>query len=189
MGQRGKEGKDVSHCTGGNTPVSTTSAGSAADGVAVATGTSEVLDVATNDWSVVVTVKVVGWAEMAGLVATDSEPEFELVAVEARLLMIEVAAVAAVAWLLADVKLEAEAEIREGATLGVWESAVLANRERVRALTSMVSRLSGLSIEVGGWSSLSIRGGKMSWYGLLQVWSCLYIYTKLVELTVPPACT
>jgi hypothetical protein len=43
--------------------------------VAVATGTSEVLEVATNDTSVVETVKVVGWAELAGRTAWEVAPD------------------------------------------------------------------------------------------------------------------
>ena len=42
--------------------------------MAVATGTSEVLEVATNETSVVETVKVVGWAELAGRTAWEVAP-------------------------------------------------------------------------------------------------------------------
>jgi hypothetical protein len=43
--------------------------------VAVATGTSEVLEVATKDTSVVDTVSVVGWAELAGRTAWEVAPD------------------------------------------------------------------------------------------------------------------
>lgn len=43
--------------------------------MAVATGTSEVLEVATNDRSVVDTVSVVGWAELAGRTAWEVAPD------------------------------------------------------------------------------------------------------------------
>lgn len=43
--------------------------------MAVATGTSEVLEVATKDTSVVETVRVVGWAELAGRTAWEVAPD------------------------------------------------------------------------------------------------------------------
>jgi len=110
MPASGETDRCYSHCTGGRGAEGTGSAGSAADGVAVATGTSLVLDVATNETSVVLTVNVVGRAETAGTTAAEVDPG----ALEAELR----AVVLDWSWVAVEVmlaiELEAGAEMRTG---------------------------------------------------------------------------